>query len=787
MKKIGIVGFNIFAPGGTTRSNLNLIKEFSTSGYEVTLYNLKEFSISDLLSLRYQEGLDTNIRFKTIRQLTEDQLDVYFITRESFFSLAEIIHQTNPKSMIIGEIHAPLDLIEGSFLEDLAYFTAIRVATEAIKIEFIEKYKYKNVFVQTISLNHLKTLSYFEDQKTTNLFIHSRFDERQKDISYGIKLMDYLVNHLGQRQLKLYINGYGVGEVLYKNLIGYYNLQQNVLLNEGIPKNYVYLSTARYETLGFSIIEAISSGHKTILYGGNDNVIADIYKNFSLVSWLNKTVEEDAMTVLDCLDKQLTKENYFSDVSEIKRLSLSGVYADTTLQKVEKFSKEIKRSTYPNRMKANRAELVFNQLEKIHQEEEFKKIRKLYTTIKDWPLIKPILKIEGVRQSGMNFLKYITALTSKNNEVDQLDSNCYFIESFHGKNFSGDPKYIALAIAEKNPNALLFVSSVNQLVDIEILEYGFTPIRMGSKEYITIAKMCKVLIVNGNTLDKIGKNKRQIILQTWHGFPIKKMVNDLSDPKQRMIETSAFTPRMVKWDYLLTSSTLNTQLLTSAFNLSENKNLEILEMGAPRNEYLIRNKESETEKNRIHWKYFNRPLTKEKKYILFCPTWRKNKRKEISTIDLKKLIQQLPDEYELIIKLHPHESKLRKYYKSLSPRIHCFFNELVDIQELYLIAEMLISDYSSAIIDYAHVGKKLIILQEDKEDYAAKVGWYLDIEEMCQIKASSYSEKELRYEILRETEEVETIYQRVVQKELMLEDKLGSAEQIWQLLKGREA
>lgn len=785
MKKIGIIGFNIFAPGGTTRSNINLIKEFSNSGFEVILYNFKQFSKTDILTLRYKEEIDGKVIFKTIRQLEEDKLDLYFITRESFFSLAELLYHLNPKSIIVGEIHAPLALINEDDLKELSYLTAIRVATESIKLEFVKKYNYKNIFVQTISLDHLKFISQIENKKTTNLFVHSRFDERQKDISYSIKLMDYLVNQLNHTELNFYINGYGAGDILYTNLISYYSLENNIFVNHPIPKDYIYLSTARYETLGFSVMEAIANGHKVLLYGGDDDVVADIYKNFSLVSWINKSIEEDAMMLLNCLNKELTQEDYQKDQQEIERLNLQGFYANQIVDTVEKIAGNINYPTSLNKMKRKKSDYIFSHLEKKHQEEEFKKLKMFYTIIKDWPFIKRLLNVEPIRKVGIRFLKSIASLMSRNSDTTELLDDYYFIESFHGASFSGDPKYIALMIAEKEPNSKIIVSSVNQLVDIEVLSYGFIPVRIGSIEYMTMFKKCKTVIVNGNTLDKVGKEKGQIILQTWHGFPIKKMVNDIVNDKQRTLEATAFAPRMLKWDYLITSSNLNTKLLTSAFCLESNTNLCIKETGAPRNEYLMRNRQSQIEKNRIHWKYFNQSLQKDKKYILFCPTWRNNKRKKVSNLDLKKFVQKLPVEYEVIVKLHPLESGLRKHYKSLSPRIHCFFNELVDIQELYLISDVLISDYSSAAIDFAHVEKPIIFLQEDQSEYQETIGWYLDIQEICNIKTIHYSVDRLVKEIINPVVGNELIYTRRIQKELISEDKIGSSLKVWELLKNK--
>lgn len=113
------------------------------------------------------------------------------------------------------------------------------------------------------------------------------------------------------------------------------------------------------------------------------------------------------------------------------------------------------------------------------------------------------------------------------------EENKVFIESFHGSNFSGDPKYLALQIKKKFKDKKVYVSSVNSLVDIEIRNSGLIPVRFGSAIYKKIFRSCKYVFMNGNSLDNVYKHSNQIFVQTWHGFPLKKMVNDLSDKKEK--------------------------------------------------------------------------------------------------------------------------------------------------------------------------------------------------------------------------------------------------------------
>jgi len=372
--------------------------------------------------------------------------------------------------------------------------------------------------------------------------------------------------------------------------------------------------------------------------------------------------------------------------------------------------------------------------------------RKFYEKLKKKPLFKEILQNEKIFNYAKK--KYnIKKQKIEEKEFNEIEpsSNKIFIESFHGNNFSGDPKYLALYIKKYYPEKTIYVSSRNSLVDIEIRNHDFIPIRFGTPQYIKKFRESKYLFVNGNTLDRLYKHNNQVLIQTWHGLPLKRMVSDLSDIQERNEQVSAFLPRMQKWDYLLSSSSINTMLFKSAFLTDNNKTLKVLEYGAPRNEYLLNS--NNEEKKRVQNKYFFYS-DENIKYILFCPTWRKDKRKNLLSINLKILLNYLPDNYEIIVKLHPNEAYLRGKYSSIDERIHCFYNEFVDIQELYLISDTMITDYSSTIFDYAHLNKPIILLQEDTQLYTDKVGFYFNIFKLGKFPLAHTNEQRLAQQLM---------------------------------------
>ncbi|PTF05444.1 CDP-glycerol--glycerophosphate glycerophosphotransferase, partial [Staphylococcus cohnii] len=101
--------------------------------------------------------------------------------------------------------------------------------------------------------------------------------------------------------------GYGPSLELYEQLIRYYHLAEHVHVNQTMPEHAIYLSTSPYETLGYSILEALGKGHKACISPGDDQVLQPIYEPFHAVSFLNKQLTHDYGLIMKAINEPYTE------------------------------------------------------------------------------------------------------------------------------------------------------------------------------------------------------------------------------------------------------------------------------------------------------------------------------------------------------------------------------------------------------------------------------------------------------------------------------------------------
>lgn len=230
--------------------------------------------------------------------------------------------------------------------------------------------------------------------------------------------------------------------------------------------------------------------------------------------------------------------------------------------------------------------------------------------------------------------------------------------------------------------------------------------------YFRTALRCKYWITCVNIERSLKfKKKNCVYLNTWHGIPIKT-VGNMAEGRNGY-DFSYINYFCISGDYEI-------DLYKKAFNVNPN---QIIRTGLPRNDALYRTSPEEVEgiKRRLG-------LPRDKKVILYAPTWRDSKDggKSYSIkppMALSKWEKMLGEKYILLLRTHPYTNKL------LGVSFNNFVRDFVnypDINDLMKIADILISDYSATIFDYSILERPIISFAYDFVDYGKERGFTMD-------------------------------------------------------------
>lgn len=297
-----------------------------------------------------------------------------------------------------------------------------------------------------------------------------------------------------------------------------------------------------------------------------------------------------------------------------------------------------------------------------------------------------------------------------------------FFESFFGKNYSGQPKYIYEYLKEHRPD-LQCVWSYNK--DEKLIPNADFVVERGSLEYYRLLARAKYWV--GNIVFPIHKKRNETIyLQTWHGTPLKRLGYDIDVDGPEVLARENFYLESRNWDYLISQNAYSTEIFRRAFKYKK----EILEYGYPHNDIFF-NDNTNHEVLKIKSKL---NLPEDKKIILYAPTWRDNLGNSAwefdfgINLDFDKLYENIGDDYIFLIRGHHLVSGFEPDEK-YSDFIYNV-SDYDDVQELSLISDILITDYSSVFFDYSVSRKPILFYVYDYEEYKNKLrGFYLDMDD----------------------------------------------------------
>lgn len=297
-----------------------------------------------------------------------------------------------------------------------------------------------------------------------------------------------------------------------------------------------------------------------------------------------------------------------------------------------------------------------------------------------------------------------------------------------------------------------------------------TVIRLGFKYYYYLAR-AGYWVNNQNFPTYLVKRKKTIYLQTWHGTPLKKMQNDLDIIIGRdgtYLERVNFA--VSQWDYLISPSEYATEHFKTAFNY----NKEILEVGYPRNDIFYQEEsilsltENEVKKRLGLEGEF-------RKIILYAPTFRDDSLSKFNLeLDLEKFTEELADDYLLLVRGHMATGQKINIPKKFTGDI-LNVSSYPNIQELYLISDLCVTDYSSVMFDFANTKRPVLFFTYDLEHYKDNLrGFYMDFIEEAPGTLAKTTEELI--EAIKETENspLSDKYQEFFAKYCYLEDGRAS-------------
>jgi CDP-glycerol glycerophosphotransferase (TagB/SpsB family) len=308
------------------------------------------------------------------------------------------------------------------------------------------------------------------------------------------------------------------------------------------------------------------------------------------------------------------------------------------------------------------------------------------------------------------------------------DSKLIVFESFLGKQYSCSPRAIYEYLLENKPDYQMYWS-IDSKFESAFQDKNLKTVTRFSIKWLILMARARYWVSNSRLPLWIPKPKHTEYIQTWHGTPLKRLAADMEEVHMPGTDTESykknFLAESARWDYLISPNSYSSHIFRRAFDF----NKEMIESGYPRNDILYNNNNEEkiqSIKNKVN-------LPFDKKVILYAPTWRDNefhekgKYKFNLRLDLDKMKAELGEEYIVLLRMHyliAENLDLTQYKDFAFDMSH-----YEDIRDLYLISDMLITDYSSVFFDFANLKRPMIFFVYDLESYRDNLrGFYFEFE-----------------------------------------------------------
>ncbi len=315
----------------------------------------------------------------------------------------------------------------------------------------------------------------------------------------------------------------------------------------------------------------------------------------------------------------------------------------------------------------------------------------------------------------------------------RINPRIIVFESYLGQSYSCSPRAIFEALCReewgKGYTKVWMFENPEKYKYLEELYPGTRVVRYHSRKYFRYYARAKYWVTNYILSHGIYRREGQVYIQTWHGTPLKKIGCDVPrrglPPSERRFTFKRYIREGRQISYLLSPSDFYSEVVKNAFRLSPRA--RIIQFGYPRNDALFTADEAYVRAVREKLS-----LPEGKKVILYAPTWRHSQHDESAGLvcdlglSFDALKAGIGDEAVILFRTHYliRNSLDLAAYKGFVFDV----SDYDEVNDLYLVSDMLITDYSSVFFDYANLQRPMLFYMYDYEAYRDEMNdFYFDI------------------------------------------------------------
>ncbi|MGX7350832.1 glycerophosphotransferase [Enterococcus canis] len=327
--------------------------------------------------------------------------------------------------------------------------------------------------------------------------------------------------------------------------------------------------------------------------------------------------------------------------------------------------------------------------------------------------------ISRVYRMGFNLVSYLP-----------VKKKTIMFESFNGKVPSDNPLAIYQELSKDASDFHIYWSVKNAfLAEAQQVVPAALLVKRFSLKWLWLTARANFWIFNARMPHWLRKNKGTTYIQTWHGTPLKRLGLDIDEVAMPGTDTASYKKYFIqetsRWDYMIAPNPYSEAIFKEAFAFQNT----FLEIGYPRNDRLFQADAAEVQA--LKERYLG---TTQGRVLLYAPTWRddayytKGQYKFELPFSLETVVALMAPEDRLILRPH-YLVKDQIDISGYETQVVILADE--EISDLYLISDLLITDYSSVFFDFANLRRPMLFYAYDLDHYRDQLrGFYFDYQQV---------------------------------------------------------